>query len=64
MQYALHEVKLINHHLVTNVFLLYIYVVMLFISHPIVVSNSFYMSVLEPLMLECMMVVYFDSVFL
>ena len=33
MQYALHEVKLINHCLVTDVFLLYIFVVMLFISH-------------------------------
>jgi hypothetical protein len=33
MQYALHEVKLINHCLVTDVLLLYIFVVMLFISH-------------------------------
>jgi hypothetical protein len=33
MQYALHEVKLINRCLVTDVFLLYIFVVMLFISH-------------------------------
>jgi hypothetical protein len=49
MQYALHEVKLINHSLVTDVFLFYFFVVMLFISHPVVVSNSFYMCVLEPL---------------
>jgi hypothetical protein len=46
MQYALHEVKLINHSLVTDVFLLYIFVVMLFISCLIVVPYSFY---LEPL---------------
>jgi hypothetical protein len=49
MQCALHEVKLINHCLATDVFLPYIFVVMLFISHLIVVPNSFYVSVLEPL---------------
>lgn len=41
--------KLIKHCVVTDVLLLYIFVVMLFVSHLIVVPDSFYMSVLEPL---------------
>jgi hypothetical protein len=45
MQYALQDVKLINHCLVTDVFLPYIFVVMLFISHLIKKGKAFPLEV-------------------